>query len=137
MHMLAISIDMPPTGELEAAGNGSSLTDAQMAEEMNARQDFLDLVTPFLQALPGRPLHREGNVSRAELLGASTWSRLNHYMLILAVDIGGAEIGQQLRELLPHGAQVSVRGEFESLQVWPEPAADESMAGSGGSAAAG
>jgi hypothetical protein len=137
MHMLAISIDMPPAGELETAGNGSSLTDAQMAEEMKARQDFLDLVSPFLQALPGRTPHREGNVSRAELLGASTWSRLNHYMLILAVDIGGAEIAQQLCELLPQGAQVSFRGEFESLQVWPERAADQSMTASGRSAAAG
>jgi hypothetical protein len=137
MHTLAISIDMPPKGELEKSGDGPELTDGQMAEEMAARQDFLDLITPFLQALPGRPPHREGNVSRAELLGASTWTQLNHYLLILDVDIGGAEIGTQLMQLLPAGAQVSVRGEFESLQVWPATPAEPSLASSGGQAAAG
>jgi hypothetical protein len=136
MHTLAISIDMPPQGDLETSGNGSELTDGQMAEELAARQDFLDRITPFLQALPGRPLHREGNVSRAELLGASAWSQLNHYLLILAVDIGGAEIGTQLARLLPAGAQVSVRGEFESLQVWPAAPAEPSLASSRGPATA-
>ena len=137
MHTLAISIDMPPTGELETSGNGSALTDTQTAEELQARQDFLDLVSPFLQALPGRPPHREGNVSRVELLGASTWSRLNHYLLILAVDIGGGEIGTQLAQLLPAGAQVAVRGEFELLQAWPGQQAEQPAAGAAGAAAAG
>lgn len=136
MHTLVISIDMPPTGELETTSNGSALTDAQTAEELQARQDFLDLVSPFLQALPGRPLHREGNVSRVELLGANAWSQLNHYLLILSVDIGGQEIGGQLSQLLPAGAQVSVRGEFDSMQAWPEQSAEQSMASSGGSATA-
>ncbi len=129
MQTLAISIEMPPTGELETAGDGAALTDAQMAEELQARQDFLDLISPFLRSLPGRPPHREGNVSRAELLGASTWTRLNHYLVILAVDIGGEEFGLQLRELLPAGAQVSVLGGFESLQVWPERPAERATAG--------
>ena len=135
MHTLTISIDMPPTGVLETTGQDSELTDAQMAEELQARQAFLDLISPFLQALPGRPLHREGNVSRAELLGASTWTRLNHYQLILEVDIGGQEIATQLGQLLPAGAQVAVLGEFESLQVWPEPSAEPSLASSAESAA--
>jgi hypothetical protein len=45
MPTLVISIDLPPTGELETSGNGWSgpPTDAQMAEETQARQNFLGL----------------------------------------------------------------------------------------------
>jgi hypothetical protein len=37
MATMAISIDLPPAGELETSGDGSSPTDAQMAEELQAR----------------------------------------------------------------------------------------------------
>src|SRR4029077_11115093 len=62
---LAITIDLPPTGELETSGNGSSPTQAQQDEEMKARQYFIDLVSPYLESLPERPPHRAGNVSRS------------------------------------------------------------------------
>jgi hypothetical protein len=117
---LAITIDMPPAGELETSGEGSSPTDAQVAEESQARQEFFDLVTPFLKSLPDRPLHRAGNVSHVELFGRGVWSELNHYLLLITVDIGGNNIAQELSALLPPGSQVSAAGDFEYLGEWPE-----------------
>jgi hypothetical protein len=43
---LAISIVFPPTGELETTGHGTSPTQAQMDEEMEARRNFIDTVSP-------------------------------------------------------------------------------------------
>jgi hypothetical protein len=43
--MLTISIDLPPAGELETTGDGTSPTQAQMDEEMKARQDFIDVAS--------------------------------------------------------------------------------------------
>jgi hypothetical protein len=120
MATLAISIDLPPTGELETSGDGSSPTDAQMAEEMKARENFLDTVSSYLESLPNRPPRRAGNVSRVELLGRGVWSQLNHYLLLVTVDIGETGIDQQLLAMLPRGSQVSVVGTFDSLQTWPE-----------------
>ena len=37
---VVITIDLPPTGELETSGDGTAPTDAQMAEESQARQEF-------------------------------------------------------------------------------------------------
>lgn len=120
MATLAISIDLPPVGELETSGDGASPTDAQMAEEKRARQNFLDLVSPFFQSLPKRPSRRQGNVSRVELLGRDVWSQLNHYMLLVTIDIGETRIDQELSKMLPRGSQVSLMGTFDSLQTWPK-----------------
>ena len=118
---LAISIDLPPTGELETAGNGSSPTQAQMDEETRARQRFVDMVTSYLKSLPGAPAHRAGNVSRVELLGRNVFSQLNHYLLLVTVDIGDPGIEGHLSALLPRGTQISVVGEFTPVKEWPEP----------------
>jgi hypothetical protein len=118
---LAISIVLPPTGELEKAGDGTSPTQAQMDEEMNARSAFIDIVSPYLKSLPERSPHRAGNVSRVELLGRDVWSELNRYLLLVTVDIGDPGIEQELLALLPSGTQVSGLGDFDSLQVWPGP----------------
>ena len=91
---LAISIDLPPTGELETSGNGSSPTDIQMAEEEKARQKFLDAVSPYLASVPKRPPHRQANVSSIELLGTGVWSQLNHYLLLVTVDLGDPGIDE-------------------------------------------
>jgi len=71
MAAMAISIDLPPVGELETSGNGSSPTDAQMAEEEKVRQKFLDAVSPFLASVPkrrpsGMSAGRSGLPDRAE-----------------------------------------------------------------------
>jgi hypothetical protein len=120
MSTLTISIHLPPTGELEISGNGSSPTDDQMAEELQARQTFLDIVSPYLETLPDRPPHRSGNVSRVELLGGGVWSQLNRYLLLVDVDIGEPRIDQELLALLPAGSKVSVVGAFDAMQTWPE-----------------
>ena len=86
MATLTISIVLPPTGELEKTGDGTSPTQAQMDEEMKARDGFTDIVSPYLKSLPERPPHRAGNVSRVELLGRDVWSELNHYLLLVTVD---------------------------------------------------
>ena len=121
MATLAIGIALPPTGELEKTGDGASPTQAQMDEEMTARSAFIDIVSPYLKSLPERPPHRAGNVSRVELLGRDVWSELNRYLLLVTVDIGDPGIEQELLALLPHGTQVSGLGDFDALQVWPEP----------------
>jgi hypothetical protein len=115
---MAISIDLPPVGELETSGNGSSPTDAQMAEEEKARQKFLDTVSPFLASVPKRPPHRQGNVSSIEFLGTGVWSRLNHYLLLVSVDIGDPEIDRELLAMLPKGSKVTVVGSYQPLQTW-------------------
>jgi hypothetical protein len=120
MGVIAINIDLPPFGELETSGDGSSPTDAQMSEEMQARQNFLDTASPYFESLVKRPPHRFGNVSRVELLGQATWSNLNHYHLHLTVDLGlPPGIEQELLAMLPKGSQVSVGGDFEFLRAWP------------------
>jgi hypothetical protein len=118
---LAISIDLPPTGELETAGNGTSPTQAQMDEETRARQRFVDMVTSYLKSLLGTRPHRAGNVTRVELLGRNVFSQLNHYLLLVTVDIGDPGIEGHLSALLPQGTQISVVGEFTPVKEWPEP----------------
>ena len=115
MPTAVIRIDMPPKGVLETTGQGSAPTDEQMAEEQRARQAFLDAVTPALAALPGRPPKRAGNVSQVQLLGADVWSRLNHYLVIVTVDIGDPNIDWSA--FLPHGAR-SGRGSYAPLLEW-------------------
>lgn len=121
MATLAISIDLPPTGELETTGNGGSPTQAQMDEETRARRRFVDTVTSYLKSLPGTPPHRAGNVTRVELLGRNVFSQLNHYLLLVTVDIGDPGIAGHLSALLPQGTQISVVGEFTPVKAWPEP----------------
>jgi hypothetical protein len=118
MATLVISIDLPPVGELEISGNGSSSTDAQMAEEKQVRQKFLDTVSQYFESLPNRPPHRQGNVSSVELLGQTGWSQLNHYLLLVTFDIGETRIDKELAAMLPAGSKVSVVGAFRSLQAW-------------------
>ena len=121
MATLAITIDLPPTGKLETTGNGAAPTQRQMDEESQARQYFVDTVASYLKSLPSVPPHAVGNVSRVELLGRNVWSQLNHYLLLVTVDIGNPGIEGHLSALLPHGARISVVGEFAPVQAWPEP----------------
>ncbi len=119
MATLVISIDLPPVGELETSGKGTSPTKAQMDEERQARQNFLDLITPFFELLPNRPLRRADNISRVELLGGDIVSQLNHYLLLVSVDIiAQLRIDQELSTMLPKGSKVSVVGDFDSLRTW-------------------
>lgn len=116
---LAIRIDMPPTGELETTGDGKSPTQAQMDEEFQARQKFIDTVSPLFKAAAGRLL-RTGVVSQIELLGHEEWGQLNHYLVLVRVAAGGTGIPGAISELLPPDAQVSVVN-LTTLQDWPEP----------------
>jgi hypothetical protein len=53
------------------------------------------------------------------LLGAKVWSQLNHYLLLVTIDIGDAGIEQDLLSKLPEGSKVSVVGaDFDFLQEW-------------------
>jgi hypothetical protein len=115
--LYAVQIDLPPEGELETSGNGTAPTDAQMAEEQALRQRFLDNAGPQLAALSQRPPQRSGNVSCAELLGADVWSTLNHYLLLVTVDIGDPRI--DFDALLPPGGTATVVGAYDTLAEWP------------------
>src|SRR6266511_6053204 len=118
MPTVAIRIDMPPKGILEVTGDGSAPTDEQMREELEDRQEFLDAVVPTLASLPGRPPRRAGNVERVELLGTDVWSEVNHYLLLVTVDIG--DPGIDFASLLPAGGEAAMVGSYASLQSWPE-----------------
>ncbi len=93
MGNLIAVIDVPPVGELEMSGDGSSPTQEQMDEEQAARDATIAKMRPYLESLPQRPPHRAGNVSHVQLLGNNTWSNLNRYAVILSVDIGDPGIG--------------------------------------------
>ena len=69
MSTVAITIRVPPTGELETSGGGPQATDEQMKEEQAARDKLLATLVPFLQSLPQRPPARTGNVTAFQLLG--------------------------------------------------------------------
>ena len=121
MATLAISIDLPPAGELETTGNGTSPTQSQMDEETRARQRFIDTVASYLESLLNTPPHAAGNVTRVELLGRNVFSQLNHYLLLVTVVIGNPGIEGRLSALLPKGTQISVVGEFAPVREWPKP----------------
>lgn len=123
MTTVVIQIEMPPKGQLEVSGGGSSPTEDQMNEETQIRQDFMDFVSPQLALLPDRPPRRAGNVSRVELLGTGVWSQMNHYLLLISVDIG--DPGIDLDALVPPGGHATVIGSYDKLQQWPEKATDE------------
>ncbi|WP_433521265.1 hypothetical protein ACQPZ2_28440 [Nocardia pseudovaccinii] len=115
---MTITIKTPAIGQLEeGSGDGSPLSDEQMREEKAARDKVLQSLVPFLQSLPHRPPRRAGNVFGFELLGASTWSNLNHYLLLLDVDIVGGRLVDELAKVLPSGSSVSVVGDFEPLET--------------------
>jgi hypothetical protein len=78
-------------------------------------------VASYLHSLLSTPPHRAGNVTRVELLGRNVFSQLNHYLLLVTVDIGDPGIEGHLSALLPHGTRISVVGEFTPVQEWPEP----------------
>jgi hypothetical protein len=116
MATVVIRIDMPAVGS-GVTGTGSSPTDDQMKQELQARQDFLDFVEPKLAALLERPSRRAGNVRGIELWGGHTWSRLTQYLLLVSVDIGNP--GIDFAELLPPGGEAStIEGSFEPLRKW-------------------
>jgi hypothetical protein len=121
MSNLVVQIDIPAVGELELTGQGSNPTDAQMAEETAARERTLDVLRPYFSALPERPPHRAGNVTRVELLGGNTWSKLNHYAVLVTVDVGDPGLEDELTRILPEGSTVVVKGTFEALEEWPSP----------------
>jgi hypothetical protein len=116
---MAISIDLPPVGvgdfrrwfitDRRPDGRGGEGT-----PEIPRRR----LAVPRISAK--RPPHASGNVSRIELLGASVWSQLNHYLLLIEVDIGDPRIDRELTALLPKGSKMSAIGTYESLLTWPE-----------------
>jgi hypothetical protein len=112
-------IDAPPTG-VEKTDGGSQPTDEQMAEEQQARQAFLDAVSPHLAALPSAPPRRSGNVIKVELLAADSWSNLNHYLLMVTTDIGAPNIA--FDSFLPTGTTISeiVSGDYKPLAQWPD-----------------
>ena len=131
MTTSVISIDLPAIGGLETSGEGTSPSDAQKAEEAQARQDFLALVSPYFESLP-KASTRIGGVSRVELLGRDDWSQQNHYLLLVTINMVDMEdlripepvlrIPQALSALLPKGSQVSVVGrDLASVQEWTGP----------------
>jgi hypothetical protein len=116
MATVLIRIDMPAVGSA-VTGTGSSPTDDQMKEELQARKEFLDFVEPKLAALLERPPVRSGNVLRIDLWGGGQWSRLTEYLLLVSVDIGTPRI--DFADLLPPGGKAStIDGSFEPLREW-------------------
>ena len=109
MAIMIFSIDVPPEG----GTSGQTSADAQVGEE--ARQKFLDSISPYFESLPQRPPRRTGNVTRVELLGDN--SQFNHYLLLITFDLPFSLI-QELSAKLPPGSQVSVVGEFDLMQAW-------------------
>ena len=65
--------------------------------------------------------HLAVTTRRPELLGRNVFSQLNHYLLLVTVDIGNPGIEGRLSAMLPQGTQISVVGEFTPLKEWPEP----------------
>jgi hypothetical protein len=111
-------VDMPPKGALEEGRrSGAELTDEEMEEESRYRQEFMDFVSPKIAALLERPPRRSANAVRAEIHGMDTWSNLNHYLLMVTVDISGP--GFELDEVLPPEADATIIGAYAPLATWP------------------
>jgi len=128
MGTVVFKIDLPAIG-IEQTGEGSSPTDEQMQEEQQARDAFLGAIGPKLAALPERPPRRAGNVSRVELLGTDIWSEMNHYLLLVGVDIGDPDLGE-LESAMPAGTDMTRIGTYRSIQVWPEESSEAPAASS-------
>ena len=118
MATWAIQVDMPPKGKLETGEGGVELSDEDMKEESEYRKEFLDHVMPKLAALLEREPRRSANVQRAEIHGADTWSNMNHYLLLVTVDIGGP--GFDLEDLLPREAEARIIGDYDLLESLPK-----------------
>jgi hypothetical protein len=118
MGRVVVKIDAPAQGELETGGNGTSPSDEQMAEEQRIRQSFVDGLSPYLESLPKRPFHRAGNVSHVELLGKGIWSQMNHYLLVLEVDIGNVDLSELAAHLPPGSEMTVVGGDYRTLNEW-------------------
>jgi hypothetical protein len=118
MGTLAITIETPPVGRLEEGrADASHPSDDEMREEQAARDNVVKSLVEFLETLPHRPPRRQGNVTGFELLGAGTWSKLNNYLLLLTVDIGGGNLAGELAAVLPDGSSVAVVGNYASLHA--------------------
>jgi hypothetical protein len=118
MATWAIQVDMPPKGALETGEASGELTDEQMDEESAYRKEFLDYVSPKLAALLERGDRRSANVQRTEIHGADTWSNMNHYLLLITVDIGGP--GFELEDLLPPEAEARIIGDYDLIERLPK-----------------
>jgi hypothetical protein len=116
MPSIFYRLELPPVG-IEITGDGTSPTDAQMAEEQAARDAFVASLGPKVEAILARGPHREGNVTCVELLGASVWSELNQYLLTVTVDIGRP--GIDFDTLLPAGSTATEIGAYREVQRWP------------------
>ena len=118
MATWVIRVDMPPKGALEEGRrSGTELTDEEMEEESRYRKEFIDYVSPRVAALLERPPRRSANAVRAELHGKDTWSQLNHYLLLVTVDISGP--GFELDDVLPPEADAAIIGAYAPLETWP------------------
>ncbi len=117
MATWVIRVDMPPKGALEEGeGGGVELTDEEMEEESRYRQEFVDFVSGRAAALLERGFRRAANAFRVELHGADTWSNLNHYLVMVTVDIGGP--GFELADLFPPEADATIIGDYALLETW-------------------
>ncbi|MGW2547881.1 hypothetical protein ACWC5I_45210 [Kitasatospora sp. NPDC001574] len=110
-------IDAPPTG-IETGEDGAEVTPGQIEEEIRARQAFVDAVSPYLAALPDRPISHSGNVEKVELLGADVTTRLNRYLLLVTVDVGDPRI--DFDSFVPVGTTVTpvIEG-LRPVAQWP------------------
>ncbi|MEU5637625.1 hypothetical protein ACH47C_39005 [Streptomyces rishiriensis] len=110
------SIAAPPTG-IETTRDASSLTDQETAQEKQARQAFLNAVSPHLTALPAQLPDRSGHASTVELPGAGAWTQLNQYLLLVTGD-GDPQI--EFDSFMPPGTTVTrVAANLTPLSTWP------------------
>ena len=123
MTTLAIQIELPPQGELELSGSSLDITQEQMDEELGFRQEFLDTISPYLASLPEIPPHAMGNVSQVQLLGTDVWTQMNHYLLLLTVDIGEPRL--ELECYMPEGSTTRVIGSYRPQLEFPLVTADQ------------
>jgi hypothetical protein len=117
MTTIAIQIELPPEGELELSGSSVDITQEQMDEELDLRQQFLDKISPYLASLPEIGPHRMGNVSHVQLLGTDVWTQMNHYLLLLTVDVGEPPL--ELEDHMPAGSTACVIGSYGAQLEFP------------------
>jgi hypothetical protein len=122
MDTVVIRINMPAAGELQRSEEGSDATQDQMDEEERIQQELIDFVSPQLASLVERSPRRSGNVSRVQLLGTDVWSQMNHFLLLISVDIGDPSI--DLHALVPPGGKATRIGSYSELRQWPEQPTD-------------
>jgi len=123
MTTIAIQIELPPQGELEISGSDLDATQEQRDEELGYRQAFLDKIGPYLASLPDVPPHAMGNVSHVQLLGTDIWTQMNHYLLLLTVDIGEPRL--ELEAYMPEGSTACTIGSYRPQLEYPLVTADQ------------